>query len=77
MPQVPAALSVDLEFFQHAPAYRNAAGTAGAEALGRDGVSMFLDAFDAVGARATFFTVSDIADSHPALLKDVVTAGHE
>lgn len=77
MPQAPAALSVDLEFFQHAPAYRSAAGTTDGEALGRDGVSVLLDAFDAAGARATFFTVSDIADSHPALLEDIVTAGHE
>jgi peptidoglycan/xylan/chitin deacetylase (PgdA/CDA1 family) len=77
MPQVPAALSVDLEFFQHAPAYRNAVGTADADALGSDGVSMLLDALDAAGARATFFTVSDIADSHPGLLDDVATAGHE
>jgi hypothetical protein len=77
MPKVPAVLSVDLEFFQHAPAYRGAAGTAGTEALGRDGVSMLLDAFDAAGVRGTFFTVSDIADSHPGLLENIATAGHE
>jgi len=77
MPRVPAALSVDLEFFQHAPAYRNAAGAADDDALGSDGVSVLLDAFEAADARGTFFTVSDIADSHPELVDDVVTAGHE
>ncbi len=77
MTQAPAALSVDLEFFQHAPAYRNAAGTTEREGLGRDGVSVLLDAFEAAGARATFFTVSEIADTHPTLLEEVVAAGHE
>jgi peptidoglycan/xylan/chitin deacetylase (PgdA/CDA1 family) len=77
MPQVPAALSVDLEFFQHAPAYRNAAGTADADALGSDGVSVLLEAFETADARGTFFTVSDIADSHPGLVEDVAAAGHE
>ena len=77
MPQVPAALSVDFEFFQHAPAYRRAAGTTEREALGDEGVSFLLEAFGAADAEGTFFTVSEIADSHPALLDQVVATGHE
>jgi peptidoglycan/xylan/chitin deacetylase (PgdA/CDA1 family) len=76
MTTVPAVLSVDLEFFQHAPAYRRAAGTA-TPGLGSEGVAFLLDAFDAAGATGTFFTVSDIVDSHPALVERVVDAGHE
>jgi hypothetical protein len=77
MPDVPAALSVDLEFFQHAPAYRNAPGTAGVDALGRQGASFLLDAFRAADARSTFFTVSDIVDGHPGLVTDAAADGHE
>jgi len=77
MPGVPAALSVDFEFFQHAPAYRSAAGTAGTDALGRDALPFLIDAFDAADARGTFFTVSRIADTHPSLLKTVAAADHE
>jgi peptidoglycan/xylan/chitin deacetylase (PgdA/CDA1 family) len=77
MPTVPAALSVDFEFFQHAPAYRTAAGTADRSALGLDGVETLLDAFAAADATGTFFTVSDITASHPGLVERVADAGHE
>lgn len=75
--QAPAALSVDFEFFQHAPAYRTARGRAPESALGRAGVEFLLEAFEAAGARGTFFTVSDIVDSHPRLVERVAEAGHE
>jgi hypothetical protein len=74
--QVPAALSVDLEFFQHAPAYRTATGTADRPAIGREGVDFLLDAFEAAGATGTFFTVSDIVADHSAML-DRVARRHE
>lgn len=74
--QVPAALSVDLEFFQHAPAYRTAAGTADELAIGREGAEFLLDAFERAGATGTFFAVSDIAAEHADLL-DRVAAAHE
>jgi peptidoglycan/xylan/chitin deacetylase (PgdA/CDA1 family) len=77
MPQVPAILSVDLEFFQHSPAYRKAAGTTTTKALGRNGISILLDAYDTVDARGTFFIVSDIVDEHSELINNIVTAGHE
>ena len=74
--QVPAALSVDLEFFQHAPAYRMAAGTAEEPAIGREGAEFLIDAFDRADATGTFFTVSDIAAEHADLL-DRVASSHE
>ena len=66
--QVPAALSVDLEFFQHAPAYRTAAGTADDPAIGRDGVDFLLDTFEDAGATGTFFAVSDLVANHSEML---------
>ena len=60
-----AALSVDVEFFTHLPAYRNAAGTTAQSGVGRAGIDALLDAFDDAGARGTFFTVSDIVDTNP------------
>lgn len=77
MADAPAALSVDFEFFQQAPAYRSAAGTAESPALGREGVSFALEAFEDADAVGTFFTVSEIADSHPELVARVADAGHE
>jgi peptidoglycan/xylan/chitin deacetylase (PgdA/CDA1 family) len=77
MSRVPAALSVDFEFFQHAPAYRTARGSASESAIGSDAVEFLLDAFDAADADATFFTVSDIAATHGGVLREVVERGHE
>lgn len=77
MEPVSAVLSVDLEFFQHTPAYRTATGTANRPGIGCEGVEFLLDAFDDADASATFFTVSDIVDSHPHLVERIVTEGHE
>lgn len=65
MPQSRAALSVDVEFFSHLPAYRNAVGTTDRTAVGHEGIEFLLDAFADAGATGTFFTLSEIADSHP------------
>jgi len=77
MSRVQAALSVDFEFFQHAPAYRTARGTASESAIGIDAVEFLLDAAAAADAEATFFTVSDIAATHGDVLREVVDRGHE
>jgi len=77
MSRVPAALSVDFEFFQHAPAYRTARGRTDRSALGIEAVDFLLETFDDADAAATFFTVSDIAATHGSVLRDVVDAGHE
>jgi polysaccharide deacetylase family protein (PEP-CTERM system associated) len=36
-----------------------------------------LDLFDRCGARATFFVLGWVADRHPALVEQIVAAGHE
>lgn len=68
MPQPRAALSVDVEFFTHLPAYRGASGTTNQTAVGHDGIEFLLDAFADAGGTGTFFTVSEIAESHPQTL---------
>jgi hypothetical protein len=77
MSRVPAALSVDLEYFTHIPAYRAAAGTTDRPDVGRDAVEFLLDSFEAAGATGTFFTVSEIAETDPELVAGVADAGHE
>jgi peptidoglycan/xylan/chitin deacetylase (PgdA/CDA1 family) len=74
--QVPAALSIDLEYFQHLPAYRSAAGTTDRPGIGIEAVDFLLEAFEAADATGTFFTVSDVADDHPDALRKVA-ADHE
>lgn len=72
-----AALTVDLELFGHTPAYRSATGTTDREDAGLEGVEFLLDAFDEHDCTATFFTVSSLAETHPELLREVVSRGHE
>lgn len=36
-----------------------------------------LDLLDATGAKATFFCIGQLARRHPALVRDIVTRGHE
>ena len=71
-----AALSVDVEFFSHLPAYRGATGTTGRSGVGREGVDTLLGALDDAGGRGTFFTVSEIADTHPEIV-EAIADGHE
>jgi len=71
-----AALSVDVEFFSHTPAYRSAAGTTTDEAVGAEGVEFLLDAFAEADASGTFFTVSEIVETHPDLVR-ALAVGHE
>jgi len=77
MARVPAARTVDREFFRHPPAYRRASGEAETAAIGAEGVEFLLEAFATAGVRGTFFTVSEIAETHPALLERVAAGGHE
>jgi peptidoglycan/xylan/chitin deacetylase (PgdA/CDA1 family) len=77
MTQVPIVLSVDCEFFQHAPAYRQATGTAPEEALGRRGIDFMLNVFDDLDAVGTFFIVSDIVENYPQLIERISDCGHE
>jgi peptidoglycan/xylan/chitin deacetylase (PgdA/CDA1 family) len=72
-----AVLSVDFELFTQTPAYRRAAGTTGETGVGLSATEFLLDRLDAADARATFFTVSSVAESHPELVAAVADAGHE
>lgn len=76
MPQPRAALSVDVEFFTHLPAYRGASGTTDQTAVGHDGIEFLLDAFADNGGTGAFFTVSEIAESHPETIA-VIAEQHE
>jgi peptidoglycan/xylan/chitin deacetylase (PgdA/CDA1 family) len=71
MPSPRAALSVDVEFFSHLPAYRNARGTTDRQDVGLDGLAYLLDALADTGHTGTFFTVSDIAASHPESVRRI------
>ena len=77
MSQPQAALSVDFEYFTHLPAYRGARGITNRSAVGLDGVTSLLDAFETADATGTFFTVGEIADERPAVLRRIVESGHE
>lgn len=74
-PSVPShALSIDVEDWYHdggAPA-----GAPPAERVVAN-TERLLDLLAAAGARATFFTLGDIAARHPGLIRTIVAAGHE
>lgn len=72
-----AVLSVDMEWFSHIPAYRNARGSVSDTDVGLSGVETLLELFEDAGARSTFFVVAEIAQHHPELLGRVVESGHE
>jgi peptidoglycan/xylan/chitin deacetylase (PgdA/CDA1 family) len=72
-----AVLSVDVEFFHHTPAYRNAAGEVKSESIGLKGIEFLLNIFEEHGAVSTFFTVSGIAEKEPTLIERVSEEGHE
>lgn len=72
-----AVLSVDMELFSHTPAYRSAAGVLQDPTVGLEGLEFLLDEFAARDATSTFFTVADIADTHPEVVARIAAAGHE
>lgn len=72
-----AVLSVDLEWFRHTPAYRNASGTLDREAIGLEAIEFLLEALRENDAHATFFVVSEIAAERPGLIREIEAAGHE
>jgi len=72
-----AVLSVDYEWFAHTPAYRTADETHPDEAIGRKATEFLLDAFDDRGTHSTFFTVAEITDTDPEVVKEISDEGHE
>ena len=77
MARSPAVLSVDLEFFTHLPAYRNAHGRIVQHNVGLDAVDDLLTDFDDYDVSATFFVVSQIAERYPEYVERIADAGHE
>lgn len=72
-----AVLSIDFEFFGHLPAYRGARGDTDRLDAGIEAADYLLDLLDDYDASSTFFFVSEIANSHPDLVRRVADAGHE
>jgi peptidoglycan/xylan/chitin deacetylase (PgdA/CDA1 family) len=72
-----AVLSVDFELFTQTPAYRSAAGTTDEEDVGLAAGAYLRRVLDSHDARATFFVVSSVAESHPETVRAFAEAGHE
>ena len=73
------ALSVDLEDYYHATAFSASSAPSSSQINGRvqTNTERVLSIFAAAGARATFFTVGDVAERHPRLIKTIAEQGHE
>jgi peptidoglycan/xylan/chitin deacetylase (PgdA/CDA1 family) len=72
-----AVLSVDFELFTQTPAYRSAAGITDEEDVGLAAGAYLRRVLDAHDARATFFVVSSVAESHPETVRAFAEADHE
>jgi peptidoglycan/xylan/chitin deacetylase (PgdA/CDA1 family) len=72
-----AVLSVDVELFEHAPAYRSAAGTLDSADVGLEGVRFLRETLERHDATTTAFVVSEIADTHPDAIRALADADHE
>lgn len=78
MPQPRAVLSVDFESFATTPAYRSASGTVPEpENIGPETMERLLGLLESYDADATFFTVGQVAQSHPDRIRAAADAGHE
>jgi hypothetical protein len=72
-----AVLSVDVELFEHTPAYRSAAGTLDSAGVGLEGVRFLREALERHDATTTAFVVSEIVDDHPDAIAAIADADHE
>ena len=63
-----AALSIDVEFFSHLPAYRNVSDTTDQTAVGSEGVDFLIDIFNEFNTNGTFFIITEIVDTHTELI---------
>lgn len=71
-------LSVDLEFFYHTFAFQKSGSRKeDLKNFGYDGVDKILKLFKKYGVYSTFFTVGEIAETHPEIIERVVEYGHE
>lgn len=72
-----AALTIDVELFDHTPAYRRAAGTTEQTGIGLDGLEFLRETLEGMDAEATCFVVSEIAEEYPEAVRSLADAGHE
>jgi peptidoglycan/xylan/chitin deacetylase (PgdA/CDA1 family) len=77
MDQPTATISIDVEFFTHLPAYRNASGHTDAPDIGISALDGFLNVFYNYDINTTVFVVADIAERHPDVINRIAAAGHE
>lgn len=73
-------LSVDVEEYYHAAVFKQAAvgGDRGSwPSRVEDSVRHLLELFDRSGSRGTFFTLGEVARSHPTVVRAIARAGHE
>jgi len=72
-----AALSIDLESYWHAELLRTRVDRAKMADRVEEATRPLLDLLARRDVRATFFTVGEVIESHPDLIRDIVAAGHE
>ena len=73
-------MTVDVEDWFQVQAFANTIPRSEWEALPRrveQNTDRFLELFAKTGVRATFFTLGWVADRHPALVRRIVSGGHE
>ena len=73
------ALSVDVEEYFHAEIFQISAGRPAHafESRVEASVDLLLALLERTGARGTFFTLGEIAASHPSLVRTIAAYGHE
>lgn len=72
-----AALSIDLESYWHAELLRKYVDRNSDDDRVLPATLPLLDLLSDRGVRATFFTVGEIIEEHPALVRRIVAEGHE
>jgi polysaccharide deacetylase family protein (PEP-CTERM system associated) len=80
MTEVRNALSVDVEEYYHALVFQDGTRRAGVSAWPsrvEGSVLRVLDLLGGTGVRATFFTLGEVAGSHPGLVRRIASGGHE
>lgn len=74
---MPLALGIDFEHIRHTPAYRGLENADGVDVDLSAATSELLDLFDAYDVTATFFVVSQLAETHPETIREIDRRGHE
>lgn len=72
-----AVLSVDFELFEHSYTYQRLKTKPKLKVQEKVGIKKLLDLFEKNNVNSTFFTVGNIANKYPELLKLIVSKGHE